>query len=149
MRILKSIRLTDAAIFLALLAILAGLFIRIRHPDAVSRHLTDLTLRRTFMVELAVPYPWRRPPLSEMPCAGDFEEPEGGRDRAEFVRLALADTDTNSPRAVFRLTARVDPEGAIWYNYGRVLPGASFMFHTSTYAMEGIILSVQPDGGEP
>lgn len=144
----KSGRLVDGAILLAVLALIAGAIVRLKHPDVVSNLLTDLSRREEFTVEVALPSPWRREPLVDLPRPGDAEVPEGDRDRASFVRLERGESDTSYPKAVFRVRARVDRADAAWYNYGALLPGASFAFKTDRYAMEGVILSVSRASAE-
>jgi hypothetical protein len=132
-------RTLDAVIALGVVAVGFAFFLRVRHPDLVSRRLTDLTRRETVRVVVALPTPWSRPPLDGLPRAGDAELGAGGRDSAVFLVLT---PDTSWPRAVFDVTARVDRERKRWFNYAEVIPGANFAFHTDRYAMEGIVIAV-------
>lgn len=132
-------RFIDFAILLVVIAMAAGVFIRMQHPDLVSSRLTDLSRREDARIEVAIPPPWRRPPLSMLPKDGDAQAEE--RDSAVF--RGIVDTDSY-PTAAFDLHARIDPEGRRWFNYGELIPGASFNFQTDSYRMEGIILTVSP-----
>ncbi len=136
----KRIRLLDAALLLALLAVAAGLLVRACHPDRVASWLTDLSRRENVTVVVAVPNPWLRPPLSALPSSGDSEVGTGGRDLAVFRALA----GETLPAALFHVRARVDEEGRRWFNYVEVIPGSNFYFRTDRYRMEGLVLDVRP-----
>jgi hypothetical protein len=139
----RKIRMLDAVILLGIAAVAIAFYIRVRHPDLVSSPLTDLTRRETVRVVVALPTPWARPPLAELPRSGDAELGDGGRDSAVFRALEF---DTSWPRARFEVTARVDREERRWFNFAEVTPGANFSFHQDGYAMQGIILEVE--GGD-
>lgn len=134
---MKSIRFIDLAILFAVIAIAAGLFIRVRHPDFVSEKLTDLSRRENVTVRVALPPPWGRSPLAELPMHGDSQVVD--RDRAIFQSIA---TDDTYPVATFEISARIDPDRRRWFNYSEVIPGAAFTFQTQSYRMDGLILGV-------
>lgn len=138
---MKRIRLVDAVLLLGILAVAAGLALRTFRPDVVASGLTDLSRREAVTVFVAVPNPWRQPPLKDLPRRGDSQVGEGGRDIAEFVAMT---GDTGYPVAVLHMRARVDAEKRLWFNYGELLPGANVSFRTDRYSMEGIILRVRP-----
>jgi hypothetical protein len=141
--IFKRFRLIDLAIMALLVAILAGIAVRLRHPDRVAAALTDLSRREERLVEVAVPPPWRQEPLSLLPVQGDAMLGESGRDRAVFEAIR---PDSTYPIAVFRVTARIDLEDRLWFNYRELLPGANFSFHTPRYTIDGLVLAVRrPD----
>ena len=123
-----------------LVGILVGIVIRLRHPDRVSTVLTDLARREERLIEVAVPPPWRLPPLSGLPEAGDAMTEDGGRGQAFLEELR---TDSTYPIARFRITARVDPERRFWFQYRELIPGENFSFRTPRYAMEGVIVAVE------
>ncbi len=138
---MKRIRLLDAVLVVGILAVAAGLALRACHPDAVAPGLTDLSRREAVTVFVAVPNPWRQPPLKDLPRRGDSQVGEGGRDRAEFVVLT---GDTGYPVAVLHVRARVDAEKRLWFNYAELLPGANLAFRPGRYSMDGIVLKVLP-----
>jgi len=134
---MKSFRFIDLAILLAIIVIVVGLVIRLRHPDFVSQRLTDLSRREEVTVHVAVPPPWRRPPLAALLVHGDSQVVD--RDRAIFQSI---NNDDTYPVAIFKITARIDPEKRRWFNYSEVIPGASFTFQTASYRMDGLILEI-------
>lgn len=145
--------LINVVIALLVTAIIGGIYVRVRHPDFVSARLTDLSRREDFRIRVAVPMPWSRPPLADLPRAGDKYVDYAGRDEARFVELAS--TSDTYPIVVFDVRARVDPEGRRWFDNGQIIPGAGFAFVTDTYRVDGMILTVVaardvlPEGARP